>query len=416
MTSIHDIIRTLPIAAAITMLLTAFGAKELRAQQNWAEVQAAGSKLQGICFATATNAYAVGENGAIVASTDGGTTWTALNSGVINNLWTVRFSSATMGVAAGDSGTVLTTADGGITWTRRNSGLQRGAFDSFVFGLYTRDGRTWYAAGGDGQAGAGVILRSADGGITWGKTPITGSFFMDRCDFADEATGFAVGLSATGGGLIMRTTDGGTTWKPNHASSALVAGLHVVDAATVVAVGSNGMFYRTTDGGTTWSESSPGSSNLVDVEFMDAMNGIATGDNGTVIATNDGGAHWHDLSPGNTQLLSDAAIAPGSGTVLVTGDHGSIFRHASIAASVEQSAIAAQVFLAPNPMTTSATLRTSAAARITFFDMMGRTVLSRETAAGGLLTLDRTVLTAGRYLYVVVPEQGGVMHGTLVVQ
>ena len=52
-------------------------------------------------------------DGAIVATTDGGATWTAQSPGTAAHLTDVAFSDATHGWAVGEGGTILVTTSGG---------------------------------------------------------------------------------------------------------------------------------------------------------------------------------------------------------------------------------------------------------------------------------------------------------------
>jgi photosystem II stability/assembly factor-like uncharacterized protein len=63
--------------------------------------------------------WAVGTNGTIVHTTDGGTTWTGQSnplSGTTIVLRGVEFTDATTGWAVGLGGTILHTIDGGSNW------------------------------------------------------------------------------------------------------------------------------------------------------------------------------------------------------------------------------------------------------------------------------------------------------------
>jgi len=79
--------------------------------------------LRSVAFASATAGVAVGDDGTVLASTDGGTTWVLQPgpSGLTADLRSVALTSATAGVAVGDDGTILTTADGGATWVMRTA-------------------------------------------------------------------------------------------------------------------------------------------------------------------------------------------------------------------------------------------------------------------------------------------------------
>ena len=66
-----------------------------------------------MAFSDATHGWAVGTVGTILATTDGGVTWSKQNSGSGLRLTGVTFADATHGWAVGDDGTVLATTNGG---------------------------------------------------------------------------------------------------------------------------------------------------------------------------------------------------------------------------------------------------------------------------------------------------------------
>ncbi len=65
---------------------------------------------------------AVGNDGTILRTTDGGTTWKQQTSGTTEDLYDVSFTDSDNGTAVGSDGTILRTTDGGTTWTRQTSG------------------------------------------------------------------------------------------------------------------------------------------------------------------------------------------------------------------------------------------------------------------------------------------------------
>ena len=91
------------------------------------------------------SAYAVGANGAILRTTDGGVTWTAESSGtqaVLSGIWGDGRGELH---AVGMAGTILHSADGGATWTATSSGTNVALFA--VWGSASDD---VYAVGKDG--------------------------------------------------------------------------------------------------------------------------------------------------------------------------------------------------------------------------------------------------------------------------
>lgn len=183
---------------------------------TWSEQQTPVKRnLFKIVFVNPQRGTAVGDFGAIVHTEDGGATWqevslpenfklpdSALDSGVLPNdalLYGLSFVDESHGWISGEFGTILATTDGGATWTQQQSGLE-----STLFGIHFADRNTGLAVGIDG-----VILRTDDGGTTW-KT-LASPF--------DERSYYEVGLSGQygwivgGQGTVLVSSDGGKEWK-----------------------------------------------------------------------------------------------------------------------------------------------------------------------------------------------------------
>ena len=160
--------------------------------------------LLGIEAVTERTGFAAGTGGAMLRTTDGGVTWKTVATAPQGDLLGMHFASATEGWAlandgAAVAGTVQHTTDGGKTWTAQTSvpGTLLYAVDSV--------GQDVWVAGGDPSAGRvlagervsgdGLLLHSADGGVTW-ETQWGGGaadLRLSDVDMLDERTGWAVG-------------------------------------------------------------------------------------------------------------------------------------------------------------------------------------------------------------------------------
>ena len=78
--------------------------------------QVGGRRLNAVWFASRERGWAVGGEGVVVATTDGGVTWRPQQSGVGDDLNDVRFFDESEGWAVGRGGAMLHTTDGGRTW------------------------------------------------------------------------------------------------------------------------------------------------------------------------------------------------------------------------------------------------------------------------------------------------------------
>jgi len=75
-----------------------------------------GRRLNAVWFATPERGWAVGGEGVIIATTDGGLNWRPQRSGVGDDLYDVKFFNEAEGWAVGRGGALLHTTDGGRTW------------------------------------------------------------------------------------------------------------------------------------------------------------------------------------------------------------------------------------------------------------------------------------------------------------
>src|ERR1035437_6282109 len=107
--------------------------------------------------------YLLCEQGGLMVTADGGTTWSNRSTGAKGHLRNIEFSDANHGFAVGDEGLLVATADGGKTWEPRKTG---GTENVTAIQLV---GQSGWVTGYDG-----VILHSAGGGATW-ATQTTGT-------------------------------------------------------------------------------------------------------------------------------------------------------------------------------------------------------------------------------------------------
>jgi photosystem II stability/assembly factor-like uncharacterized protein len=196
--------------------------------------------LQDVDSWDALNAVAVGDNGEIIVTRDGGSTWSKAappRSKVANKLLRVRTAGQGVAWAVGEAGAVLKSEDYGQTWTRA-----RAEEDVAWNGVWIQGSRIWIV----GEFGS--VSFSADNGRTWTKqnTPIQGSLMAVA--FKDAVSGVAVGVD----GAILTTADGGLTWIKRE----LRAKDHfydvIWDADRWAAVGDKGLLAMSDANGEAW--------------------------------------------------------------------------------------------------------------------------------------------------------------------
>ncbi|HYJ04959.1 MAG TPA: YCF48-related protein [Chthoniobacterales bacterium] len=229
--------------------------------------------------------WVVGGGGTILSSNDGGKTWNPQTSETKIDLYSVFFvPDAQRGWVVGRGGTILGSTDGGKTWFPQASGTH----DDLSSVFFAANGRQGWAVGG-----GSTILSSNDGGKTWNAHTGSTSEWLSEVFFtADGQRGWAVGSD----GAIVNSMDGGATWNPQ--TSGTKESLHAVfftaDGQRGWTVGSRGIILCTTDGGTTWNPQTSGTNvNLSSVFFTAAgQRGWIVGSGGIILSSSDGGKIW----------------------------------------------------------------------------------------------------------------------------
>ena len=209
----------------------------------------------------------------------------------------ISFPDSLHGWAVGDGGTILATSDGGRSWSEQKSGV-RSVLNSAHFPTVAVG---WFA-GSDG-----VILTTNDGGTHWHQVPVgAANSNFKAISFATPLAGFAITQ-----GAVFATRDGGRSWRPNSFPETSLVGLATRDADTAWVAG-NKAILKTTDGGETWKKFST-AANRQSICMADALTGWAVGSGGTVLATTDGGEHWLPKHPSvGTLFESVSCISPES--------------------------------------------------------------------------------------------------------
>lgn len=128
--------------------------------------------LYDIAFCDAERGWAVGEYGLILATRDGGHTWTKQHGGALSDphLFTVKCTGVGSVVAAGQSGQMVYSADEGRTWSEERGGVQD------VYDLVALGSGSELLAIGD--LGALRLSSSAGQPGTWQDLAISGGGFM----------------------------------------------------------------------------------------------------------------------------------------------------------------------------------------------------------------------------------------------
>jgi photosystem II stability/assembly factor-like uncharacterized protein/TolA-binding protein len=214
----------------------------------------------------------------------------------------VQFVDLDEGWAVGDEGVIWHTFDGGRTWERQSTGLRASLrsvhFLNPLFGWVA--GREELPQGGS----TGVLLYTADGGVNWKRVLGNALPGLNLVRFVDEKTGFIAGDGADQlpGGLFM-TTDGGTHWQPiaGPRSPSWLAGDFTSGPGGTLAGVWNRLACLYRDHLGVVDVDPLGGRSVFGLQLQGGGAGIAVGQGGLVLQTSDGGKSWR---------YADAGLSP----------------------------------------------------------------------------------------------------------
>ncbi len=230
-------------------------------------------------------------DGIVIKTTDGGTTWTSLWTGVDKGIEDMAFPDQNTGYVAAINAYFAKTTDGGVTWTAQTPGTDVYIYNTVVF----KDANNGVVAA-QTNTGSGVYV-TTNGGATW--TPGTGLAAIPyKMVYVTANTYFLV----TNGGHIQKSTDGGLTWATVASGFGLLLGIDFYDPLTGIALGEDGWIFKTYDGGVTWTQQQTAFGNPLwrDVAWKNQSEVISCGTPETIWKSTDGGATWVDDYPAST--------------------------------------------------------------------------------------------------------------------
>jgi photosystem II stability/assembly factor-like uncharacterized protein len=200
--------------------------------------------------------------------------WKKLQSPVNITLRYLFFVDSLTGWAAGEAGTIIRTTDGGNSWGVQNSTVQTFIMDIF----FVDENLGWALTLKDVSPFNSVILKTTNGGDDWHAENFPDSSKLIRTIFFfDSLSGFV------GGSYIAYTSDGGHNWVEADIDSNMVSGYPVykfnfLNRQFGYACGGffdqAGVIWRTTNSGLNWTAQGVSADEVFDIFIFDSLNAI----------------------------------------------------------------------------------------------------------------------------------------------
>ncbi|RON85393.1 YCF48-related protein [Pseudomonas fluorescens] len=264
---------------------------------------------------------AVGDRGHILYSDDQGKTWTQAKVPSRQLLTAVYFVDDKHGWAVGHDAQILASADGGLTWTKQFEDLKR---ESPLLDVWFKDANSGLAVGA-----YGALLETTDGGKNWqdvsDRLDNEDQFHLNAIAAVKDAGLFIVGES----GSMFRSADWGQTWEKLEGpyEGSLFGVIGTAQPQTLLAYGLRGNLYRSTDFGSTWEQVELKAARgalefgLSGATLLEDGSIVIVGNGGSVISSSDNGETFSVFNRPDRISLSSVTAA-GDGNLILTGQGG----------------------------------------------------------------------------------------------
>jgi photosystem II stability/assembly factor-like uncharacterized protein len=291
------------------------------------EDEAAAKAARGLMLSLARaggRIVAVGAGGTILLSDDDGRSFrSARQVPVTGTLTDVAFYDAELGFAVGHEGIILRTIDGGENWELRAQNARSGGP---LMAVWPVSARRVLAVGAYGQ-----FLRSEDGGKSWESRPfeLGGHFGVHINDVVvappqeGNPDGISIAYLSTEVAMLYRSSDGGLTFQPLRlpGEGPFLSGL-ALPGPVLLIFDASGAVLRSSDGGRRWQiDSSIGEAPLFAAAALDYGRLVAVGARGVLAVSADAGKNFSAFQLQSAASLTDI-LALGDDVLLLAGDDG----------------------------------------------------------------------------------------------
>lgn len=377
-----------------------------------------------IKFETPSIATLVGQDGLIMRTEDGGTTWNVKDPGVTNVLNAMDIvtyedntgSSVTLMIAVGENGVIAKSYDNGESWTVKTNVSIENLNDVAIYSP-----ELIYICGNNG-----TLLRSIDNGNNFETITVPVTANLNSISFSGPQTSVTrINVMVVGDEGTILTSPNAYDW--SVVTSGTTEDLYAVSYSGInsVCTGANGTILLSNDDGANWVSSVSGvTTNIYDVKYLNMLTAVASSENGTLLRTEDGCATWAVISsPVEADLFAvnfaneNVGISIGSeGTEIYSLDGGLTWStgitSSFLPGDKKIDAKLSQNY--PNPFNPSTMINYSigdnSTVSIKIYDMTGRevrTLVNSYQAPGSYsVKFDASNLSSGIYFYVLRVNTG----------
>ena len=305
---------------------------------------------------------AVGERGHILVSDDPDSGWQQAQVPTRQMLTAVHFADARRGWAVGHDGLVLVTSNGGMDWSRQYDGLalqssynrsklkslndRRNVLEQSLAAAENPDERSELLSALEELE---LDIEDAEYAL---EAPLQTPPLLDIW-FRDALHGYAVGAFGT----LLVTDDGGVNWaragdRLDNPQKMHLNGVVGDDRGGVWIAAETGLLFRSRDGGASWTAlDSPYQGTFFGIARAPASGRlIAYGLRGNAFYSDDGGDSWQRSSTGTDRSIAGGrwlndrfvVLVGNVGSLMVSRDGGESFTDRSLPSRLNLSAVAAQ--------------------------------------------------------------------------
>jgi photosystem II stability/assembly factor-like uncharacterized protein len=371
---------------------------------QWVKTNGVFSSAVWSSAASDTNLFVGTLYDGIFLSTDNGTSWTAVNSGLTISFVNC-FAVSGINLYAGTSGGVYHSTNNGSNWTLDSIGLTCHWVSALVISA-----TNLFA----GTSGGGVFL-STNNGSSWsevntGLVSGSGASKIIPC-LAVNGTNLFAGTFSNG---VFRSTDNGTSWTATGTTGLTdteIRLLTVNDTNLFVETAFMSIF-RSTDGGSSWTPVKTGLTNTIVNTIAVSDSKLYAGTNGGVFLSTNNGTSWMSVNTGLTDSYVYTLCV--SGTNLFAGTDSGVWKRplSEMTTAVERSTIEEPTHFSlnqnyPNPFNPTTTFSFSLPCRsfvsLKIFDLLERevaTIVTEQLSAGSYSKQwNASNMSSGIYFY-----------------